>query len=223
MVNWIGLATPLVYLGTMVFLLYSFSTWYRRRKFNRSFSLAPWFDQHRARDIYFSLLHLEPKAGEAKVPESVLKAALLRRAVEDVHRILAIRNSKGALSTLLQRGSIGDELWQRFQRAEQELEDEIRDVVTEAHSFAHGWGDTIFQSANEMVMNQRVRKGIDDLQSHAAQDKEWWQKRRASIQEGFMKELDAASNEDAVLVEGGGPADAKQGGGKKKKKGKPGL
>ena len=65
------------------------------------------------------------------MPESVLKAALLRRATEDIHRILQIRNSKQALSSLLQRGSVGDDLWQRFLRAEKETEEEIRDVVNE--------------------------------------------------------------------------------------------
>lgn len=65
------------------------------------------------------------------VPESVLKAALLRRAMEDIHRIMQIRNAKQALSSLLQRGSVGDDLWQRFLRAEREMEEELRDVVTE--------------------------------------------------------------------------------------------
>ena len=61
----------------------------------------------------------------------MLKAALLRRATEDIHRIVQIRNSKGALSALLQRGSVGDDLWQRFLRAEKEIEEELRDVVNE--------------------------------------------------------------------------------------------
>ena len=65
------------------------------------------------------------------VPDSVLRAALLRRATEDIHRVLAIRSAKAALGILVQRGSVGDDLWQRFQRAEREIEDELRDVVTE--------------------------------------------------------------------------------------------
>ncbi len=86
------------------------------------------------RNIYLSLLHEEPAAGQEKapkVPESLLRAALLRRAVEDIHRIIQIRSAKQACSTLLQRGSVGDDLWQRFQRAEKEMEDELRDVVME--------------------------------------------------------------------------------------------
>jgi translocation protein SEC66 len=44
---------------------------------------------------------------------------------------MALRNQKQALAMLLQRGSVGDDLWQRFQRAEKEMEDEVRDVVAE--------------------------------------------------------------------------------------------
>jgi len=104
-------------------------------------SLEPWFPPHLQRDIYFSLLHLEPSASaskekekEKKIPESVLKAALLRRACEDIKRVMALRSQKQALSMLLQRGSVGDDLWQRFLRAEKEMEDEVRDVVNEVRT-----------------------------------------------------------------------------------------
>lgn len=65
------------------------------------------------------------------MPDSVLKSALLRRAIEDIKRVMALRTQKGALAMLLQRGSVGDDLWQRFLRAEKEMEDEVRDVVAE--------------------------------------------------------------------------------------------
>jgi translocation protein SEC66 len=65
------------------------------------------------------------------VPESVLKAALLRRATEDITRVMAIRSQKQALASLLQKGSVSDDLWQRFLRAEKEMEEEVRDVVQE--------------------------------------------------------------------------------------------
>jgi translocation protein SEC66 len=61
----------------------------------------------------------------------VLKAALLRRATEVIDRVIVIREQKQALALLLQRGSVGDDLWQRFLRAEKETEDEFRDVVNE--------------------------------------------------------------------------------------------
>lgn len=102
--------------------------------------LAPWFPPHLQRNIYLSLLHLEPEEGKEKaraVPDSVLRAALLRRAVEDIKRIIQVRTTKQACSTLLQRGSVGDDLWQRFLRAEKEMEEELRDVVMEVRTLFH--------------------------------------------------------------------------------------
>lgn len=68
------------------------------------------------------------------MPDSVVRAALLRRATEDIRRIIQVRTAKAALTTLLQRGSVGDDLWQRFQRAEMEMEEELKDVVMEVRA-----------------------------------------------------------------------------------------
>jgi len=245
MVDWLALSIPFAYLGILVGSLAVFSNLYRKNKAARAASLAPWFSSHLQRNIYLTLLHLEPEAGSPKVPDSVLKAALLRRATEDIHRLVQIRNAKQALSTLLQRGSVGDDLWQRFQRTEKEIEEELRDVVNEANAFSPNWGATIFQSASEMAQNAHMRTRIDEIQAQAAPEKEWWEHRKADIQSSFMKELDddeaaklaltgssgtnnvkqvpakGGSDDDAVLVEAGGPAAPTQGGGKgKKKKGK---
>ncbi|KAL4969245.1 Sec63 complex subunit SEC66 [Aspergillus stella-maris] len=195
MVDWVTLLVPFAYLSVLIGSLATFSSLYRKRKARKASSLEPWFPAHTQRDIYFSLLHLEPsskeKEKEKKVPESVLKAALLRRAMEDIKRVMALRSQKQALSMLLQRGSVGDDLWQRFLRAEKEMEDEVRDVVSEANAYAPNWGQVIFQSANEMVNNAIVRERLDKHQKKLDEEKAWWEKRRAGIQEGFMKELDA--------------------------------
>jgi translocation protein SEC66 len=123
----------------------------------------PWFPQHVARDAYVSLLsHPTP------VPNNVLIAALLRRAMTDVERLWAIRDSKQALSNLLQRGQIGDELWTRFQEAEKELEAEILEVVEEANSFRQNWGQTIFTQASDMVQHDKIK----EIFSNIEQDKE---------------------------------------------------
>jgi len=233
-IDWIGLAVPFAYIAILLSSLITFSSLYRKRKATKSATLAPWFPPHLQRNIYLSLLHLEPEAGKEKppaVPESVIRAALLRRAVEDIHRIIQVRSAKQACSTLLQRGSIGDDLWQRFQRAEKEMEEELRDVVMEANALAPNWGQTIFQSANEIAANTVFRKRLDEIQAQTQAEKEWWEKRRASIQSDFMKELNApsataaktlagktGSDEDAILVESGGPAVS--GGSMRKKKGK---
>ncbi|KAH7364577.1 Pre protein translocase subunit Sec66-domain-containing protein [Rhexocercosporidium sp. MPI-PUGE-AT-0058] len=232
-IDWVGLAVPFAYLAVLAGSLTTFSSVYRKRKAAASATLAPWFPPHMQRNIYLSLLHLEPEDSNEKapkVPESVLRAALLERAVEDIHRIIQIRTAKQACSTLLQRGSVGDDLWQRFLRAEKEMEEELRDVVMEANGLSPNWGQTIFQSANEIAANTLFRTRLNEIQAQAESEKQWWEKRRASIQAEFMKELDspssngtktttskAGSDEDAILVEGGGPAVSDKGSIRKKK------
>ena len=88
-----------------------------------------------------------------------------------------------------------------------------------------------------MVNNISIREKVAEIQAKAKPDRERWDKERANIQSQFMKELDADadaktasaaggvsdkvnSDEDAVLVEGGGPASSGSKGGKKKKSGK---
>ncbi|KAF2151271.1 hypothetical protein K461DRAFT_287124 [Myriangium duriaei CBS 260.36] len=251
MVNWVGLLAPIAYLTVLLGSLGAFSYLYRKRKAAKSASLEPWFPSHLQRNIYLSLLHIDPSdpsstpAGSekslSKVPDSVIKAALLRRAVEDIHRIIQIRNAKPALQQLVQRRSVGEELWQRFLRAEQEIEEEVKDVVSEANALAPNWGQVIFQSANEIANNQLAKARMEELQARVDDEREWWDARKKGIQEGFMKELDEesagaatttpaaatkspskASDDEAVLVEAGGPAGS-QGqspGSAKKKKGK---
>ncbi|KAJ5166566.1 uncharacterized protein N7482_005347 [Penicillium canariense] len=193
MVNWLSLAVPLAYLGILIGSLATFSSLYRKRKAQKAASLEAWFPAHLQRDIYFSLMHLDPSSQNEKktvaVPESVLKASLLRRATEDIRRVMALRAQKQALSTLLQRGSVGDDLWQRFLRAEREMEDEVRDVVSEANAYVPNWGQTIFQSANEMLNNDIYRTRIAEHQEKLAEEREWWDKKKTSVREGFMKEL----------------------------------
>ncbi|KAL7629370.1 Translocation protein S66 [Parahypoxylon ruwenzoriense] len=229
-IDWMSLLLPFAYITVLGGSLYTFSTIYRKRKASENANLEPWFPPHLQRNIYLTLLHMEPEAGQEKaptVPDSVIRAALLRRAVEDIRRIIQIRTSKQALNTLLQRGSVGDDLNQRFMRAEKEIEEELRDVVTEANALAPGWGQTIFQSANEIAANTMLRTRLDEIESRAAADREWWTKRRETIQKEFMKELDeestrgsvkGASDDDGVLVDSGTPASTH--GGSKKKKGK---
>ncbi|KAM7185454.1 putative translocation protein sec66 protein [Rhypophila sp. PSN 637] len=200
-INWRGLPVFLAYLVVLSGAFWTFSAIYRKRKAAQSANLAPWFGPHLQRNIYQSLLHMEPEEGSEKapkVPDSIIRAALLRRAVEDIHRIVQIRTAKAACSSLLQRGSVGDDLWQRFQRAEKEMEEELRDVVMEANALAPNWGQIIFQSANEIVANTVLRERMDEIKATVDSEKEWWEKRRASIQKDFMKELDEEEKKTAT-------------------------
>lgn len=83
-----------------------------------------------------------------------------------------------------------------------------------------------------MANNALIRKRVNDIQSQIKAERDWWDKRRAKIQSDFMKELDEpktapasggkGSDEDGVLVEGGGPDVQVSGqqGSVKKRKGK---
>ncbi|KAI2614603.1 Sec62/63 complex, subunit Sec66 [Hypoxylon fragiforme] len=230
-IDWMSLTLPLAYISVLGGSLYTFSTIYRKRKASQSANLEPWFPAHLQRNIYLTLLHMEPEPGQEKapkIPDSVIRAALLRRAVEDIRRIIQIRTSKQALNTLLQRGSVGDDLNQRFSRGEKEIEEEVRDVVAEANALAPGWGQTIFQSANEIAANTMIRARLEEIESRAEADKQWWEKRREAIQKDFMKELEedtsvisslkSGSDDEAVLVDSSTPAATP--GSAKKKKGK---
>ena len=113
----------------------------------------PYFPSHPERNAYITLL----QKTNPPVPDTLLKSALLRRAVADVQRVLRIREDKPALQNLLQKGSIGDDLWNSLLNAEKELEVEITEVIAEANSFVDGWGQVIFPSANEMLANEKMR------------------------------------------------------------------
>jgi translocation protein SEC66 len=92
-----------------------------------------------------------------------LKAALVRRAIADVQRILRLRDDKQALQNLLQKGSVGDDLWNSLVAAERELEAEIVEVHAEANSFVEGWGQLLFQTASEMLANEKTRAVTDQI------------------------------------------------------------
>jgi translocation protein SEC66 len=115
----ISLVAPISYIAVLIGSLIAFSSLYRKRKAAKAASLEPWFPAHTARDVYLSLLHQE----DGKVPESLLKAALMVRAREDIKRLLSLRQSKNSLQMLLQKGCVGDDLWTRFQRADSEMEE----------------------------------------------------------------------------------------------------
>ncbi|PPQ87971.1 hypothetical protein CVT25_001050 [Psilocybe cyanescens] len=142
---------PVAYVIIIFGGLFVFSYFYRKHTSTRAFE--PYFPSHPERNAYITLLQkTDPPANDA-----LLKSALVRRAMADVQRVLRIREDKPALQNLLQKGSIGDDLWNSLLAAEKELEAEIMEVVAEANSFVEGWGQVIFPTANEMLANEKMR------------------------------------------------------------------
>lgn len=163
---------PVLYIGIVISSLLIFSHFYRKRNAGKAplassgctrpnnllgKLYAPYFPSHPERDVYVTLL----QQNDPPVHEALLKAALVRRAMTDVTRVVKLREDKPALQNLLQKGSIGDDLWNSLLQAEKELEAEIMEVVAEANTFVEGWGTVIFQTAGELIANEKMRSIFD--------------------------------------------------------------
>ncbi|CAJ0835745.1 16346_t:CDS:2 [Entrophospora sp. SA101] len=169
MSSWIITVT---YVGGMLVVMSTFSYIWRRRKADRT-GYEPWFPEHSTRDIYISLLEqTSPPATELQ-----LKAALLRRAMTDVERVKKLREDKPALLTLVQKGAVGDELWNSFVKAEQEIQTEIMEVSAEANTFKDDWGQTIFQTANEMIHHQKHKEIPEKMKELKEKEEKLYKKR----------------------------------------------
>ncbi|PLW09902.1 hypothetical protein PCANC_21552 [Puccinia coronata f. sp. avenae] len=140
------LYVPFGYITFLVGLLWLFSRHYRSRALRRK-PPPPWFpDPHTARDVYVSLLSMDPPPAQP-----VLVAALIARAMTDVKRIMSLKEAKQAMTNLLQKGQVGDELWERLLMAEKELDVELSEVAAEAEEYSQGWGAVIFSVASEAL------------------------------------------------------------------------
>ena len=173
-----SILVPLLYVFIVFGGLWVFSTLYKRhlqRKYGRHKSdtcakpilfvpgkpIEPYFGRHHERDVYTSLLEkTDPPA-----PDYLLKAALMRRAVTDLVRLQRLREDKPALQNLLQKGSVGDDLWNSLLAAERETEAEILETLAEANTFVDGWGTLIFQTATELLNAEKLRNVVESMDS----------------------------------------------------------
>lgn len=119
----------------------------------------PWFGPHHARDIYVSLLSMDPPP-----PRNVLVSALIRRAITDIQRVMEIRENKAALQNLLTKGQIGDDTWNHLLETEKEMDSELYEVVQEANHFRPGWGQYIFPHAGDMIQHEKNKKLFDGIE-----------------------------------------------------------
>ncbi|KAK0556771.1 Translocation protein S66 [Tilletia horrida] len=158
----VSIFAPVAYIATLIIGLLLFSRVYRKRKAAEfAKQHTPWFDGHPERDVYQTLV----AAQNPQIPEEVMKAALLSRAMTDVRRIIRMRDDKQALAVLAQKGSIGDQTMSHFALAEKELEAEILDVVSEANTYREGWGQIIFPTASEMVAHLKHKEVYYGIQA----------------------------------------------------------
>ena len=97
----LSLLIPIAYVSILLGSMATFSHLYRSRQLTKKLRLAPYFPEHTTRNIYLSLLHLSSDDEKTKVPDSVLRAALLARACDDIRRIMEVRLRKPAWRSML--------------------------------------------------------------------------------------------------------------------------
>jgi translocation protein SEC66 len=168
-------------------------------KFNLAASkVKPWFDNWKSREIYISLLQTESP------DEYLLKAALLRRAMTVVTRVLQMREQRPPLSKLLKQGSIGEDVWNSFQKAEEELEQEVMEVVQEADTFNQGWGKSIYQTASEMIAHEKLRTTQINFERLRAAERDVnaqravWKKELDQAQLAMKEKISAATAKELI-------------------------
>jgi translocation protein SEC66 len=191
---------PVAYLVLVLGSLAIFSTFYRRRKAQQSQNLEPWFPNHHERDVYLTLLHLENPA----CPPSLLKAALFQRAREDIRRVYTLKEAKPAANNLLQKGSISESTFQQINAAEQEMNLELQDLVSEARALGgEEWAQTIVPQANEA--HQRTLQGemIERAKEYAKRHEARWREREVVRKEFSDRQRELALKE----LTGEDPAD----------------
>lgn len=123
-------------------------------------SLKPWYEKNISRDLYFSI---KESSADQKVPDKLIKAALLKWAAEDVQRLIKMREGSQVLMNLHQRGSVGDNLWTRYTTSEKLLMLDLNELAREAEAIKPGWSQQVIQLATEITQNQAIRKRISEV------------------------------------------------------------
>ena len=91
------------------------------------------------------------------------------------------RENKPVLTSLHQRGSIGDDVWNRFNTSEKLLQLEINEIAQEANDIKEGWAQQLLQTATEVCQNEGLRKRLVDLTAQQTDYKEAYDNIRKSI------------------------------------------
>lgn len=166
----ISVYTPLIYVGLLLSALVVFSIAHRKKSISKLQHLKPLFPENLQKDIYLQLRDQD----EPKVNDKVLKAALIRRGSEAIRRMLKLKESEQYINLLYQKGSIGDDVFERFKLASKMQQLELQEISVEVESVKTGWSQTFFQVCQEVTFNEALRrrvKAVDERREISV--KEW--------------------------------------------------
>ncbi|GAV28791.1 hypothetical protein PMKS-002267 [Pichia membranifaciens] len=92
--------------------------------------------------------------------EKLLKCSLVERAAESMRRIIKLKETEASVMLLYTRGLIGDESFKRFKLQAKLQDAEMMEVAKEAEGYKQGWSRIIFANAQEVMMNQALRRRV---------------------------------------------------------------
>ncbi|KAI8911661.1 Sec62/63 complex, subunit Sec66 [Gorgonomyces haynaldii] len=145
---------PVLYVGGLAAIFYLFAR-YQKSKRVQLVTKSKYFEESITKLEYEELSEqysLEDAAGKR-----ILEIALMRRACEDVERVLKIREEKPQLAQMVQNGIIGEELLDK--------------LVHEADMYRPQWGKTILQEASQFV-NQRNQLRLQQQMQQQQQEQQ---------------------------------------------------
>ncbi|CAI5759400.1 unnamed protein product [Candida verbasci] len=159
----ISIITPLIYVGVTLSLFILFSIIYRRKRVENLSHMQPIFKTNYNSEIYNELKAKNDDPSikkENKVHEKVLKAALLRKAVESIRRSMKLKEFESSFNKLYQLGLIGDDFYKQYEIQIKYQELEIKEIVQEVESYKKGWVQTFFPLAQEICFNEALRRRL---------------------------------------------------------------
>lgn len=154
--------TPFIYGAILLIALFYFSKYYKQQKIKKLTQLKSIFDEHDARDLYVEIKEMK-EAGEVKVHEKVLKAALLNRGAENVRRSFKLKELTPQVEVLYKNGSIGEDYWKSFQTEIKVVDADLKECVIEAERLQPGWPKLFLGLCQEICFNQALQRRYNSI------------------------------------------------------------
>ncbi|WLF80555.1 Translocation protein S66 [Lodderomyces elongisporus] len=166
----ISVFTPLIYVGLLLTIFAVFSIYYRKRRVEKFKEVKPIFKENYNALVYQQLksqYNDKDTPKEKRPHEKLLKAALLRRAVEAIRRSMKLKENEPVFNKLYQNGLIGDDLFKQLEFEMKFQEIELKEIVVECESYKKGWAQTFFPLAQEICFNEALRRRLNAMEARS--------------------------------------------------------
>ena len=173
----ISVFTPIIYVSLLLGVFVVFLVVYRKKRLRKLQAFEPLFGPNRPAELYdfMKMQAINPGVPKEQKPhEKVLKAALLRRGVEAVRRLMKLKEFEPTFTRLYQEGLIGDDIHQQYGIQVKFQELELQDIVKDVEGFKKGWAQTFFPTAQEICFNEALRRRLYAMDDRKQQLSELW-------------------------------------------------